>query len=134
MDLLNCPNCGTLYIKNPVRDVCDQCFKAEEAAYDKVYKFLRIRENRAATIERVAVATEVEEALLHKWVRKGRLQTAQFPNMGYPCDKCGKIISKGKLCEGCATTFKQELGVFEMEQERQEEFHKGKAYHSQEKR
>ena len=92
MDLNNCPDCGALFIQNPVRDVCEKCYREEEAQYDKVYRFLRKRENRAATVETTAEATGVKENLLHKWVRRGRLQVALFPNLGYPCDKCGSII------------------------------------------
>jgi len=123
MELLNCPNCGEIYVKNAIQDICNQCYKEEEAEYEKVYSFLRKRENRAATIERVAEVTNVKEELLHKWVRKGRIHTAQFPNMGYPCDKCGKIIREGKLCEVCVSGIKEDLKAFEVEQERQETLH-----------
>ncbi|MBS4204946.1 TIGR03826 family flagellar region protein [Lederbergia citrea] len=133
MDLLNCPNCGDIYVKHAIRDICDKCYREEEADYEKVYRFLRVRENRAATIERVAEVTGVKEELLYKWVRSGRLHTAQFPNLGYPCDKCGKIIRKGKLCEGCVTGMIGELETFEMERNRQEALHKA-VYLSRDKR
>lgn len=130
MDLKNCPNCGNIYVNNAFRDCCDACYKKEEADYDKVYQFLRKRENRAATMETVAKATDVEEYLLQKWVRKGRLQVAQFPNLGYPCDHCGSLITKGKICDKCATAIKQELSTFENEKTRQEQFNTA-VYHSQ---
>lgn len=131
MELVNCSNCGSIYLKNPVRDCCDTCYKKEEADYDIVSQFLRKRENRAATMERVVEATGVEEALLHQWIRKGRLQTALFPNLGYPCDQCGKLIREGKLCETCAKSLKQELDIFEKDRERQAFNHKA-VFHSQE--
>lgn len=130
MDIMNCPTCGKLFMKNAVRDVCADCYRQEEASYDRVYQFLRKRENRAATIETVANATGVEESLLYKWVRRGRLHTAQFPNLGYPCDQCGKIIKKGKLCDSCTSNIKNELEVFDKEQQRMENLRKS-AYYSQ---
>ncbi|MEK3888049.1 TIGR03826 family flagellar region protein [Bacillus sp. FSL K6-3431] len=130
MDLENCSRCGSVYLKNAVRDCCDACYKKEEVDYDKVYQFLRKRENRAATMERVAEATEVDKSLLQKWVKKGRLQVAQFPNFGYPCDRCGTLIRKDRLCENCAATMKRELDTFEMEKERQEQLNRS-IYHSQ---
>ncbi|CAM4131222.1 YvyF [Lederbergia lenta] len=130
MDLDNCPNCGNIYVKNTIRDCCDACYKKEEADYDRVYRFLRKRENRAATMETVAKATDVEEYLLQKWVKKGRLQVAQFPNLGFPCDRCGTLITKGKICENCATSIKQELSAFENEKNRQDQLHTA-VYHSQ---
>ncbi|MCR2822351.1 TIGR03826 family flagellar region protein [Lederbergia panacisoli] len=133
MDLLNCPDCGEIYVKNSVRDVCDKCYRAEEALFDKVYRFLRKKENRAARIESVSEATGAPEKLLYKWVKRGRLHTTQFPNLGYPCDRCGKIIRDGLLCEGCATSIKGELETLEMEHERLEKLHKS-IYYSQERR
>ena len=121
MDLENCPNCGVIFIKNPVREICAQCFQAEEDEYDLVYNFLKKRENRAATIDRVAEATGVQIAKLHNWVRRGRLQTVMFPNLGYPCDQCGKIIRDGKLCKPCAAGLMQDLQTFDEEQARMKE-------------
>ncbi|MEJ9211149.1 TIGR03826 family flagellar region protein [Bacillus smithii] len=117
-EISNCPRCGSLFMKTSFRDVCENCYKEEENLYEKVYKFLRKRENRAATISRVVEATRVDEELIYKWVRKGRLQPAVFPNMGYPCDNCGKIITKGKLCSDCADQLLHDLETFEKEQER----------------
>lgn len=81
--------------------------------YEEVYRFLRRRENRAATIERIVEKTGVTETLLHKWVRIGRLQPALFPNLGYPCDNCGALTTRGKLCEDCATNLQNDLKQFE---------------------
>jgi len=85
----------------------------EEKMYEEVYRFLRRRENRAATVERIVEETGVTESLLYKWVRKGRLQPAMFPNLGYPCDKCGKLTNKGKLCADCTETIQKDLETFD---------------------
>ncbi|MGG0644197.1 TIGR03826 family flagellar region protein [Sporosarcina gallistercoris] len=112
-DLRHCPSCGDFFNYTGVREVCGKCGMNEEQVYEEVYRFLRKRENRAATIERIVEMTEATESMLHKWVRKGRLQPAMFPNLGYPCDNCGKLTSKGKLCDTCTAEIKQELKVFE---------------------
>ena len=117
MDLSNCPECGEIYIKSKFRDVCEKCWREEEAAYDTVYKYMRKRENRAATMLQVVEATGVSEALILKFIKNGKLQIAQFPNLGYPCDKCGKIIRTGKLCESCASEILSDLKNLEREEE-----------------
>lgn len=71
MDLQNCPKCDSLYVKNKFRDVCEKCWKEEEAAYDTVAKFMRKRENRAATVLQVVEATGVPEDLILK-IHPGR--------------------------------------------------------------
>ncbi|MFJ7970417.1 TIGR03826 family flagellar region protein [Psychrobacillus sp. NPDC096389] len=116
-ELKNCPSCGEFFNYTGIRDVCNNCAMNEEKLYETVYRFLRKRENRAATVERIVEATGVEEELLHKWVRKGRLQPALFPNLGYPCDNCGKLTTQGKLCENCAQELKSGLRQFEAAQE-----------------
>ena len=112
-DLRHCPSCGDFFNYTGVRDVCGKCGMNEERVYEEVYRFLRKRENRAATIERIVEMTEATESMLHKWVRKGRLQPAMFPNLGYPCDNCGKLTSQGKLCDTCTADIKQDLKTFE---------------------
>ena len=112
-ELRDCPSCGEFFNYTGVRDVCAKCAMNEEKMYEEVFRFLRRRENRAATIERIVEVTGVTESLLHKWVRKGRLQPALFPNLGYPCDSCGKLTIKGKLCESCTTTIQNDLETFE---------------------
>lgn len=116
-EIRNCPRCGEFFNYNGVRDICGKCAMAEEEQYEIVYRFLRRRENRAATVERIVEATGVEEDLLHKWVRKGRLQPALFPNLGYPCDQCGHLTTTGKLCSSCQDELKGELRKFEAGQE-----------------
>lgn len=112
-ELRHCPSCGDFFNFTGVREVCGKCGMNEERVYEEVYRFLRKRENRAATIERIVEMTEATEDMLHKWVRKGRLQPAMFPNLGYPCDNCGKLTSKGKLCDECTADLKKDLKTFE---------------------
>jgi len=119
-----CPSCGDIYVKNQFRDVCQKCWKEEEQAYDQVSKFMRRRENRAATMLQVVEAVGVKEELLLKFIRTGRLKVTQFPNLGYPCDKCGTIIRSGKLCEPCALEIKKDLEQHEQQEAFKEELRK----------
>lgn len=123
-DLVNCPSCGSVMVRNKFRDICDGCYKEEEKMFDTVYKFMRRRENRAATIPQVIEGTGVSEDLLFKFIRAGRIQLANFPNFGYPCDKCGKIIRTGKICEDCSSGLRKELEIYQKEEERKEEIRK----------
>lgn len=123
-ELTNCPNCGDIFVKNQFRDICQNCWKEEEKAYERVYQFIRKRENRTATMAQVVEATEIEEDLLLKFIRTGRLKLAQFPNLGYPCDKCGAFIREGKLCDKCTEEFRNDLSTHTMEEDRRKEIEK----------
>lgn len=121
MELVNCTNCGMLYVKNSIRDICDNCYKEEEEAFDKVNNYLKKKQNRTASMVKVVEDTGVPEELIMKFIRKGRIRLVHFPNLGYPCENCGRPIQKGKLCDDCAKNFRNELEVFEKEQQRQKE-------------
>lgn len=116
-ELRNCPSCDTFFNYTGIRDVCHSCGQKEEEMYQVVYRFLRKRENRAANVERIVEATGVDRELLYKWVRKGRLRPAVFPNLGYPCDNCGHITNAGKLCEKCRESIKSDLHTYEATKE-----------------
>ena len=116
-ELRNCPMCDTFFNYTGLREVCHNCASKEEEMYQIVYRFLRKRENRAATVERIEEATGVERDLLYKWVRKGRLHPTIFPNLGYPCDNCGHLTHSGKLCERCQDDIKSDLRTFEAAKE-----------------
>lgn len=116
-ELRNCRGCDEFFNYTGIRDVCHKCAQKEEDLYQVVYRFLRKRENRAANVDRIEEATGVSRDLLYKWVRKGRLHPAVFPNLGYPCDNCGHLTNKGKLCDSCQSNLKTELRTFEAAKE-----------------
>lgn len=120
-ELSNCPKCNAIFVKNQFKDICDACYKEEERLYETVYKFIRKRENRTATMQQVIDATGVEEELILKFIKTGRLKLTQFPNLGYPCTKCGKTIREGKLCESCTGQLRKDLNIHKAEEERKKE-------------
>ncbi|WP_404445502.1 hypothetical protein LG307_19480 [Sutcliffiella horikoshii] len=126
----NCPSCGQIYVKNAFREVCETCYKEEEAKYQSVYKYIRQRENRTASMDQVVERTGVEEYLIIKFIRKGRIQLVHFPNLGYPCDRCGRIIREDKLCASCKKDIHGQLSQLEREEERARSVREeGKTYH-----
>ncbi|MBM6619048.1 TIGR03826 family flagellar region protein [Bacillus suaedaesalsae] len=118
-ELSNCPKCNTLFVKTEIHDVCRECYKEEDAKFQKVYEFIRKRENRTATMPEVEQATGVEQDLIMKWIKIGKLKVASMPNIGYKCERCGSLIKTGKLCEPCKKGITNELTSLKKEEERQ---------------
>ncbi|MER2060743.1 MAG: hypothetical protein ABTA16_18155, partial [Niallia sp.] len=83
---------------------------------------------RTAQMDEVVEATGVEKKLIYKFIKKGRIKLAQFPNLGYPCSKCGTIIREGKLCQPCTTGIQSDLQLVEKEEERKRELEKRNTY------
>ncbi|SFA88166.1 flagellar operon protein TIGR03826 [Lentibacillus halodurans] len=107
-ELANCSRCGNVFVKS-IRDVCQACYKEEEEAFQVVYRFLSKRENREATMKEIIKATDVEEELITKFIKEGRLRTSDFPKLAYPCERCGVGIVRGKLCANCSDDLKNDL-------------------------
>ncbi|MFD6439929.1 TIGR03826 family flagellar region protein [Peribacillus sp. NPDC060186] len=117
MDLFNCQNCNSLFVKK-FHDVCDACYKEEEAKFDQVYAYIRKKSNRTASMMQVVEATCVDEDLIIKFVKIGKLRISQFPNLGIPCEKCSTNIQSGRLCGECSDSLRTELQTFEDEEKR----------------
>ncbi|ADU31869.1 TIGR03826 family flagellar region protein [Evansella cellulosilytica] len=115
-DLMNCPNCGKVFIK-ALRPICDECYRDVENKFEKVYKFIRKRENRRASMDEVHEGTGVSKDLIVRFIREGRLHLSQFPNLGYPCEKCGVSIREGRLCKDCAKGLQSGLNQLEREKD-----------------
>lgn len=132
-EIANCPQCNAVFVKT-VRSICSGCYAAEEKAFETVYNFLRKRKNREATLVEIVEATGVSETLITKFIRENRLRKSQFPNIGYPCEKCGKNIVQGKLCNDCGKSIMDEYAYHEEVEKRQEkrleEANKQGAYYS----
>lgn len=107
-ELANCSRCGNVFVKS-VRDVCPSCYKKEEEAFQIVYRFLSKRENREATMKEIVKATNVEEKLITKFIKEGRLRTSDFPKLAYPCERCGVDIVRGELCADCSRELRHDL-------------------------
>ncbi|MGO4888794.1 TIGR03826 family flagellar region protein [Anaerobacillus sp. MEB173] len=112
--LMNCPNCGKLFVK-ALREVCNECHNEVEKQFQTVYQYVRKKENRMASMKEVTEATGVPERKITMWIRQGRLQIAQFPNLAYPCDSCGAPIREGKICVSCKGKLKKDLDIHEKE-------------------
>lgn len=133
-ELQNCPRCDKLFVKN-FRDVCQDCFKEEEELFQKVYQFVRKKENRMASIKEVEEGTGVEEELIIKFVKQGRISVHSFPNLAYPCESCGKMIREGRICYLCGGNIRKGLDRLDSEKrfaerKKREEMSKYTTYHS----
>lgn len=107
-ELSNCPRCNALFMKG-VRTVCENCYKEEELQFEKVYQYIKKKQNRSATVDDVVESTGVERELIMKFVKEHRLHTSMFPNLSYACEKCGSSIQEGKICNACTKEIKEGL-------------------------
>lgn len=105
--LTNCPRCGRVFVKS-TRSICPSCIEEVEREYQACADYLR--ENRTSTIYELSEATGVSVNQITRFIREGRLSIKDNPNMGVPCEGCGKLIQTGHYCDECAERLKKEVG------------------------
>ncbi|WP_268884365.1 TIGR03826 family flagellar region protein [Alicyclobacillus fructus] len=101
--LANCRRCGRLFNKMG-HDVCPSCIHEEENKIAEIRDYLR--EHPLANIYEVSQGTSAAYEEIVDLIRTGKLLLRQYPNMTYPCERCGAPTQSGRLCMNCA----QELG------------------------
>lgn len=83
----------------------------DEDIFSELLHFLLRKNNRYLTNDEIVELTGVSPDLLYKWVKAGKLKPSIFPNLGAPCEQCGKI-TQAKICVSCSSsivnTLKQE--------------------------
>ncbi|ANU14810.1 flagellar protein [Planococcus halocryophilus] len=106
--LSNCRICGTLFLKD-YTDCCIDCYKEIEEDFKLVTDFLRNSYNRNANIQEVSQFTNIPVKQIADFIRDGRIYAEDYPNLGYPCQRCDKLIKRQMLCKECFETFKEEI-------------------------
>lgn len=98
-NLSNCSRCDKLFIKVNT-DICPACQKELDEEYKVCAEY--IRENKLVSIYELSDATGIAVKQIIRFIKEGRISIADSPNLGYPCESCGTIITEGKLCKKCS--------------------------------
>ncbi|WP_156288305.1 TIGR03826 family flagellar region protein [Oceanobacillus salinisoli] len=122
-ELANCVRCESVFVKG-LRDICQDCYKEEEKAFQTVNEFLRDRNNRKASMLDIVEATGVEDWYITKFIKEKRLLLSRFPNLAYSCKGCGNDITSGKLCKNCQEKIIKDLKTEEELENKSEERHR----------
>lgn len=103
MDFSNCLVCGKLCAKTPM-GLCPVCSLRQDEFENTVADY--IRDHRRCTVQEVQIATRVPEKIIYRMIKSGRIQECK--DMQFPCARCGKLISTGRLCKTCMGKFMAE--------------------------
>jgi flagellar operon protein (TIGR03826 family) len=103
----NCARCNAIFLKGTAMN-CPNCRKIEEEQFHIVYTFMRKKQYRTANVIEIVEKTGVPEKQIREFVKQKRLHPAQFPSLGYCCERCGTEIKEGRICESCRKELKQD--------------------------
>ncbi|MGN0326621.1 MAG: flagellar protein [Lachnospiraceae bacterium] len=99
MNVRNCRKCGRMfnYVSGP--PICGKCREQAEEQFQVVKKY--IEEHKTATIPQIVEDCQVDQKLIHQWIREERLSFADDSPIKIKCEICGATISTGRYCEKC---------------------------------
>lgn len=107
VEIRNCKRCGRLYTYTG-NDLCPECYKQDEEDFIKVRDYLDV--HPLATMMEISQNTQVSVKKIMDFLKEGRLiLTSNNVNIGLRCEKCGKPILTGRLCDECKTKLAKEL-------------------------
>ncbi len=102
--LKNCSKCGRVFQAEEIgQKHCMRCRSNEDDLFLKAREF--IYDNPQTNVIEVSEELDIEEDLILKWLRQGRLEL-KGEGVGYPCDRCGKSIKSGRFCDSCQMELK----------------------------
>lgn len=99
-DVRNCRRCGHIfnYIGGP--PICPSCKGNDEEDFKRVKQYLW--DNPGATLSEVSTVLKISVEKVRGFLKDGRLEIINSEgNMFLECEKCGKAIKSGRLCDEC---------------------------------
>ncbi len=105
--MIKCPKCGKLFNRTN-KPICIECIKAEGEMFEKVRLF--IKETKITDLDEVIEETGATKKQLLRWVREGKIDLVLPDGDSLTCSKCGKVITKGRMCKKCAEKMTNRIG------------------------
>lgn len=93
-----CRACGGLF-PFLARGVCGECLGRSESEFELVRDFLR--ERPGARIAEVVQVTGVDEPVILRFIREGRLERLPGTEEAVTCELCDRAIGAGRHCDPC---------------------------------
>lgn len=109
MSIANCVRCGRMYQKSFGSRVCSECVQAEEEQFRLVRDY--VEEHPGCDLVKVAAGTEVDEAVILRFIKQGRLASlgTSAEQLTSECTRCGQSVASGKYCPECMVVMEHSL-------------------------
>ena len=102
-----CAICGRVFETAGFRTVCPDCFERDMKVFDTIRDYLYVHP-RAKVFE-VSTNLDIPVPTIKRYLREGRLEIIEKENYFLRCEKCGKPICSGTLCDDCQKQATHEL-------------------------
>ena len=108
-DFKKCRICGHLFqYPGFGPQMCPACREEDEELFRRVKNYLR--DNPGRTLMQTSEDCGVEVERIRAWLRDERLEYAEVGDTGLVCERCGKPLASGKLCDDCRQSLNRAAG------------------------
>lgn len=112
MKLVNCVDCGKLFVKT-INPLCPSCFEQEEENEKIIAEY--VRDNPGSSITKVHEATGIKEKTIYRMIKNGRFVGTACA-IPYPCESCGTEIYEGRFCAACSKNLAEQAQKMDLSQ------------------
>jgi hypothetical protein len=108
MRIQNCPECGRIF-EFFFLNLCPECIEKEENESRAILNYLEA--NPGAGIPEISEATGISVDKIIRMLKGGRLiAVCEQNNINLlTCERCGRPIAKGNLCQSCRDSMARAL-------------------------
>lgn len=92
-----CKTCGKIFQSLGSLE-CPDCIEERERKFQLVKEYLY--KEPGASLEKLAEETGVEEKLIIRFLKEGRLEMTSVEGL-LTCEKCGAPVTSGTMCDKC---------------------------------
>jgi hypothetical protein len=88
--------------------MCNDCYREMQDKERDIINY--VRDHPKCKVKEICEDTGAKERLVIRMIKEGRfIQTGV--EVRYPCEKCGKLITKGRFCKECQEILEKQVSA-----------------------
>ncbi len=110
LNIKNCSRCKRIFIPVSGEKICPDCRAADLALEERVKTY--VRDHPGITINELIEGSGVPSKFVWRMVQQGQFENSSLKDAQYPCNNCGKLITRGTYCDECTGKLKENAQKF----------------------
>lgn len=128
MDIKTCRTCGKIF-QFRGNYQCQECVRAADEKFVTVRNYMF--DNPSANMQEICDTCDVDEEVVLRWIREGRLIVHEDGAPLLKCMSCGRAIHAGRYCLDCSRNVESQINSAARDIQRGiDEMHDRKGYHN----
>lgn len=110
LNIKNCVRCKRIFIPVNNEKICPDCHAADLAMEETVKSY--VRDHPGITVNELIEGSGAPSKFVWRMIQQGLFENSNLKDAEYPCNNCGKLITRGTYCDECTGKLKQNAQKF----------------------